>query len=171
VIFKELLSGRASRREFWIVSALMLVVEVAMLAGGVSELLIEAILLWPWFWITWRRLHDINISGWWSLVPFGLNFLKGFLDGFSKGVRQTHSLAAPDQNELTNFDWSLALAHPLEFATGFAQGFLGAQWSQLQQHPLSVGVGWAVVLLLALWPGTPGANRYGERRRTAPPIT
>jgi uncharacterized membrane protein YhaH (DUF805 family) len=37
-----------------------------------------------WLVIAARRLHDLDRTGWWGLVPFGAGFIGGFVVGFSK---------------------------------------------------------------------------------------
>ena len=84
-------SGRASRSEYWwvvlfttAVSAILGVLDRAMgldftqqtagggdmSAGGVLESIWSLATLIPFLAITWRRLHDANLSGWWFLLTF-----------------------------------------------------------------------------------------------------
>lgn len=78
-------SGRASRAEFWNASLLQVVVvgglylltgllERSEPAPGAFVALYAALVLWvlgtalPTIALNARRLHDINLSGWWQLV-------------------------------------------------------------------------------------------------------
>lgn len=57
--------GRASRSEFWWFYLFVFIVSCIPLIGLASFLLII-----PHWAVTVRRLHDINRSGWWILLPF-----------------------------------------------------------------------------------------------------
>ena len=57
-------SGRATRREYWSFSLISL--WLAATSGG----LLILIILIPWLAVSVRRMHDINRSGWWILVPW-----------------------------------------------------------------------------------------------------
>lgn len=80
--------GRAQRSEYWWWILFYLIASVAavildLLAGtdnitnsaseleatGLFELLVSLALLIPTFAVTSRRLHDIDRSGWWQLLP------------------------------------------------------------------------------------------------------
>ena len=124
-------SGRASRPEYW---WFLLLTFLASLIGGV---LLLALFI-PSLAVTVRRLHDLDRSGWWALVPAaGLLVPAALLVavmGFSGAVQ------------------SGALASPLAQGSGVI-----LFWSILAAV---VGLN----LLLLFWftrPGTPGSNRFG----------
>jgi uncharacterized membrane protein YhaH (DUF805 family) len=70
-------SGRATRTELWgfylfifLVSiALSMVEKLIGIPGLISGLFSLAVLI-PLIAVYTRRLHDVNISGWWQLLPF-----------------------------------------------------------------------------------------------------
>lgn len=68
-------TGRASRREFW--SFLIFLVCL----GTLEELTTGTTIFWPIALflpsvsVYVRRMHDINKSGWWTLVPIASSFL------------------------------------------------------------------------------------------------
>lgn len=57
-------SGRASRREFWSFYLLCFILV------GCTCFIFSIALLIPFLAVSWRRMHDINHSGWWCLIPF-----------------------------------------------------------------------------------------------------
>lgn len=75
-------NGRADRKQFWLyqlfyfiafVCVNLLVIPLGEKAGVVVKLLITLALFLPSLGIIVRRLHDINLRGWWvllNLVPF-----------------------------------------------------------------------------------------------------
>jgi uncharacterized membrane protein YhaH (DUF805 family) len=72
-------SGRASRSEYWffvlfqlLLLIVLLIVDVLVFRGSMAALatLGWLILLLPGFAVTVRRLHDIDMSGWWILMSF-----------------------------------------------------------------------------------------------------
>ena len=80
-------SGRASRSEFWLFQLLnMFVVLIAtalivIREGGTFVVGIGILALWvliafvPSLAVTVRRFHDHNISGWWSVVLYGVGLI------------------------------------------------------------------------------------------------
>ena len=68
-------SGRATRPEYWwwflfwvITYVATIVLDSALGANGVLELLVVLALLLPNISVTVRRLHDTGRSGWWFLI-------------------------------------------------------------------------------------------------------
>ena len=57
-------SGRASRTEYWTFMFISIWVELTTWGLGIFVIII------PLLSVTVRRLHDINRSGWWILVPW-----------------------------------------------------------------------------------------------------
>jgi uncharacterized membrane protein YhaH (DUF805 family) len=75
-------NGRANRKEYWLF--MLVTMSVAMLFLGVAIHLERFAVLWGYgIWIvlcllpslavTIRRLHDINLSGWWVLIFFAFS--------------------------------------------------------------------------------------------------
>ena len=95
-------SGRATRSEFWIFLLLNMVIKIILSILSVNmglysnaeqshtlldNLFALAVLL-PTIAVMVRRLHDINMSGWWGwlFIPFGLPiFIVGFIDTKKEG--------------------------------------------------------------------------------------
>jgi uncharacterized membrane protein YhaH (DUF805 family) len=72
-------SGRASRSEYWFFMLFQLLLLIGLMivdglafrgSAAVFTTLAWLILLLPGFAVTVRRLHDIDMSGWWILIPF-----------------------------------------------------------------------------------------------------
>ena len=65
-------SGRASRSEYWwfFLFTFLLRVLIGWIPG--VGFILTLVLLLPTLAVTVRRLHDINRSGWWLLLPIGL---------------------------------------------------------------------------------------------------
>lgn len=61
--------GRASRREYW---SVVLICNLIFLFTGSIGLIFVII---PWLAAGWRRMHDIEKSGWWSIIPIADIFL------------------------------------------------------------------------------------------------
>ena len=69
-------SGRSRRKEYWlytlfyvVITSLTFYVDAVMGEGeGVLSLLLWLLLLVPGVAVIVRRLHDIDRSGWWSLI-------------------------------------------------------------------------------------------------------
>jgi uncharacterized membrane protein YhaH (DUF805 family) len=77
--------GRSSRSEYWYFVAFFLVVSGVVLVLGIMEpklglplaVLIDVVFLLPLWSNQVRRLHDLDKTGWWSLI--GLVPLLGFI--------------------------------------------------------------------------------------------
>jgi uncharacterized membrane protein YhaH (DUF805 family) len=64
------LSGRATRSEYWWFMLFNVLVGLAAryLIGGTPGMLMDMALFVPTIMVSARRMHDINLSGWWQLV-------------------------------------------------------------------------------------------------------
>ena len=74
-------SGRASRTEYWMfvlfnILAILLLTFTEVLLRGVSDKdqtilsdIYQLAVLVPTLAVGWRRMHDTDRSGWWSIVP------------------------------------------------------------------------------------------------------
>lgn len=64
-------SGRASRSEFWwFTLAIFIAALVGMMIHQAIYLIVMLGVLLPSWAVSWRRLHDVNHSGAWSLISF-----------------------------------------------------------------------------------------------------
>ncbi|MDF7640739.1 DUF805 domain-containing protein [Bifidobacterium sp. ESL0784] len=81
-------SGRASRSEYWWVQLFLLIFYFVLLfldvllfrkAAGFIDTIVGLALFIPSLAITIRRLHDSNKSGWWWLLPYGLDIAGGMI--------------------------------------------------------------------------------------------
>ena len=62
-------SGRARRKEYWLFTLFYIIVLFGVASVSVAALpLFWIVLLIPGAALTVRRLHDIDASGWWSLL-------------------------------------------------------------------------------------------------------
>ena len=98
------LKGRISRREFWLGQGLLMVVlplfavrlaayfiavrqpanydEMAF-ALALPFYLISAAMFWPVNAIVVKRLHDLNLSGWWVAVSLALSYVSSVINNCS----------------------------------------------------------------------------------------
>ncbi len=67
--------GRARRKEYWMfllfnlsIAFVMVFIEGMLGTKGMLGLIYSLMLLVPGFSVTTRRLHDVDKSGWWSLI-------------------------------------------------------------------------------------------------------
>jgi len=87
-------NGRATRSEYWfffLFSALvgfsLGVLDAAIFpnnTSGVLSLIFGIITFIPYIAVGCRRLHDINRSGWWIALPYGLSFFAAILTAISE---------------------------------------------------------------------------------------
>jgi uncharacterized membrane protein YhaH (DUF805 family) len=98
------LKGRISRREFWLGQALLIVLvlllEIKLTAyflavrqpSSSDELaftlvlpfyFINAAMFWPVTAIVVKRLHDLNLSGWWVAVSLALSYVSAVINNCS----------------------------------------------------------------------------------------
>ncbi len=69
-------SGRSTRQEFWMFTLIncLIAIGIGVIAGIIKFPLLSTIyslaVMLPGIGIGIRRLHDINKSGWWCLLPF-----------------------------------------------------------------------------------------------------
>ena len=87
-------SGRASRSEFWFfylfiligyIICITLIVAVSMKLFWLMGLFMLGIMI-PALAVTARRLHDINKSGWFQLVPYPAGILERIFASSSEGL-------------------------------------------------------------------------------------
>lgn len=138
--------GRACRSEFWwfmlalilteiaMVFVIMLLPQIGPLLGG-AFFIVSTVLS---ITVSVRRLHDLNLSGWWILVLFVLNFAGGF--GAAAGAA------------VVQFTGGLSLIALIVFIVLFCRrGTVG--WNRFGPDPLEQGSG--------PWNG-PGNGKWNE---------
>ncbi|MEG2338565.1 MAG: DUF805 domain-containing protein [Clostridium sp.] len=102
-------SGRARRKEYWFFALVTMLVAIPIaiidVISGLSGILSAVYTLGmviPSIAVTVRRLHDINLSGWWYLicfVPFGgiVMFIFTVMDSKDEGNKYGKSPKTIDQ--------------------------------------------------------------------------
>jgi uncharacterized membrane protein YhaH (DUF805 family) len=98
----DFFTGRSNRQEYWISVALLIVVALVLNYFGMQAAGAAITIMWVVTWI--RRLHDVNLSGWWAALPIALLFaLVGAVIAFGgKDVMDTlRALQAGDDSALT----------------------------------------------------------------------
>lgn len=153
----NLLSGRMSRRVFWACYAAYTLLHLVLLFATGSAAIADLATFAPWLWMATKRLHDLNANWWWAMLPFGVGFVRGVLGGVANAADIESA-----RNALQQVAWNSALQHPLEFMYGFAMGYGGAVMRKATEQPISFAIITALMLVLLLWPGTRGPNRFGE---------
>lgn len=97
-------SGRASRSEYWWVQLFIFIVYVIIFVfdellfhtgSSFIDYIWEVAIFIPQIAIAIRRLHDSNKSGWWWILPYGLEFAGVLILGFSVGFSLGGLLANP----------------------------------------------------------------------------
>ena len=151
--------GRARRAEFWywvlfrcILSIFMFILgAIAGTEGAVGfsllSLLVGLGLFLPSLAVNVRRLHDINRSGWWILMPSGVFLLGIMLLIASGGFSQLAELSKMGGAGPKNFN-------AVGASFGFLQSFL--LWVGVPTMVASL-----VLFIFAVTPGTTGPNRFG----------
>jgi uncharacterized membrane protein YhaH (DUF805 family) len=86
--------GRVGRKDFWIASLLLVVLEAPLRLFGVVGALLALGLTIPHICLFAKRLHDLGRSGWLAAAPFGLATLTGALSGVSE-VREAAGSPMP----------------------------------------------------------------------------
>jgi uncharacterized membrane protein YhaH (DUF805 family) len=119
-------NGRAKRAEYWyfflfgFISAVSLsILDMALFPrneNGVLGLIFTLITFIPFISAACRRLHDINRSGWWQLLPYGIMFAGlilslisetllavGIIAGVVAAIILVFWLASPGENSKNRF--------------------------------------------------------------------
>jgi uncharacterized membrane protein YhaH (DUF805 family) len=107
----EFLRGRSGRREYWLSLVGLVAFNIILHVILRDPVLVSLISLPFWVILSARRLHDLNRTGWWSLVPFGVGFLVGFAGGIGIALP---GIAAP----LLQATVTLAMVAVLGFSPG-----------------------------------------------------
>ena len=119
-------NGRAKRSEYWyfflfgFISAVSLsILDIALFPtseNGVLGLIFTLITFIPFISAACRRLHDINRSGWWQMLPYGIMFAGlilslisetllavGIVAGVVAAIILVFWLASPGENSKNRF--------------------------------------------------------------------
>lgn len=74
IIFKQYFefTGREGRKVFWLFALNMTIINVILgyISAGFLSMILSILLFFPSLGLTVRRFHDINFSGWWTLLGF-----------------------------------------------------------------------------------------------------
>jgi len=77
----DFFTGRSERQEYWISVVLLIVVAAVLNIFDMQTAGAAITIMWIVTWI--RRLHDVNLSGWWAALPILFLFaLAGALIAF-----------------------------------------------------------------------------------------
>ena len=99
--------GRARRKEFWSFILFNLLINIAVAfyyskiaasGGDTSNIqilyaFIKLALFIPGYAVLVRRLHDVNFSGWWAILPFLGMLIAGIMSGYINSMQQIASAA------------------------------------------------------------------------------
>ena len=119
-------NGRAKRSEYWyfflfgfLSTVCLSILDMALFPrneNGVLSLIITLITFIPLISAACRRLHDINRSGWWQLLPYGIIFtglilslisetllVVGIVVGVIAAIILVFWLASPGENSKNRF--------------------------------------------------------------------
>jgi uncharacterized membrane protein YhaH (DUF805 family) len=69
----DFFTGRSNRQEYWISVGLLIVIALALNYFNMQAASAAITIMWIVTWI--RRLHDVNLTGWWAALPIVLLFL------------------------------------------------------------------------------------------------
>jgi uncharacterized membrane protein YhaH (DUF805 family) len=137
----DFFTGRSNRQEYWISVALLIVVAAILNLLNMQMAGLAVTIMWIVTWV--RRLHDVNLSGWWAALPIALLFvLVGCLIAFGGGDMNAmqRAIETGDESALTGNAASLLLG--------------------------MVVLGAVIQLGFTIWlgvrAGTAGKNKYGE---------
>jgi uncharacterized membrane protein YhaH (DUF805 family) len=155
-------AGRMGRRAFIAAYVCLAIAQTAIALASGNKLTADLVIIVPWIWMASRRLHDFNARWFWALGPSVVAFVAGFVRGFVGQAHAAEPNASSPGAQNPPVDWTAVAPHPWDFAVGFAQGFWGAVIPRIAAHPIELGLDAALLLVLALWPGTRGPNRFGN---------
>ena len=137
----DFFTGRSNRQEYWISVGLLIVVALALNYFNMQAASAAITIMWIVTWI--RRLHDVNLSGWWAALPIVLLFvLVGAVIAFGGNAMAdaVRAIQSGDEAALTgpaaNLFLSVALA--------------------------GMGIQFGFTIWLGSKAGTTGKNKYGE---------
>lgn len=123
-------SGRAKRPEYWyfflfgfLSTVCLSILDMALFPrneNGVLSLIFTLLTFIPFISVACRRLHDVNRSGWWQALPYGIIicsafftlisetlFIIGVVAGVIAGIVLIFWLASAGENSKNRFGSSL----------------------------------------------------------------
>ncbi len=136
--------GRAGRAEFWYFAltsfVASLVCDVIGIIAGTAAVdgLYQLAILLPALAVSARRLHDIDMNGWWILLPF-VPLIAGLV--------------------------VVPLAMNARFEEWYSVSFASPLFTLIIKLALAYAGAFAVLVYWFIQPGTPGANRFGAEVR------
>lgn len=98
----DFFTGRSNRQEYWISVALLIVVALVLNILNMQAATAAVTIMWVVTWV--RRLHDVDLSGWWAALPIGLLFvLVGAVIAFggNEVIVALRAIQADDETALT----------------------------------------------------------------------
>ena len=149
--------GRARRAEYWQFILFQFLVGfvlsfVAALSGKGSPLNILSVIfslamLIPTYAVGYRRLHDINRTGWWLMLPSAVFAVTLIIFIFTQGMAMVESLSGTPASQ----------ANPAHLMRGSA----AALGSFMTWVVLPTFLAYVVTFIFHVTPGTEGSNRFG----------
>jgi uncharacterized membrane protein YhaH (DUF805 family) len=136
----DFFTGRSNRQEYWISVALLILVAVVLNLLNMQMAGLAVTIMWIVTWV--RRLHDVNLSGWWAALPIALLFVLVaclIVFGGADVNAMQHAIETGDESALTGNAANLLLG--------------------------VVALGMIIQLGFTIWlgirAGTAGKNKYG----------
>ena len=137
----DFFTGRSNRQEYWISVALLIVVALVLSYFQMQAASAAITIMWIVTWV--RRLHDVDLSGWWAGLPIVILFvLVGAMIAFG-GNDIVVALRAIQAND------EAALAGPA-----------GNLFLMVALAGLVVQFGFTI--WLGAKKGSPGSNKFGK---------
>ena len=87
--------GRARRKEYWSFVLFNFLIGLALgflggdALGNYTRIIVKLALLIPGLAVLFRRLHDVNFSGWWAIWPSLGMMVSAFIFAFNKVMQRT----------------------------------------------------------------------------------
>jgi uncharacterized membrane protein YhaH (DUF805 family) len=136
----DFFTGRSNRQEYWISVALLIAFALVLNFFNMQAAGAAITIMWIVTWM--RRLHDVNLSGWWAALPIALLFgLVGgvIVFGGNDVVKLLRALEAGDETALNGPTANLFLLMAL----------------------LGLVIQFGFTIWLGIKRGTQGSNKFG----------
>jgi uncharacterized membrane protein YhaH (DUF805 family) len=106
----DFFTGRSNRQEYWISVGLLILVAIVLNVFNMQAASAAITIMWIVTWI--RRLHDVNLSGWWAALPIALLFVlvgAAIAFGGPEMVKTLQALEAGNESALSSPSANLLL--------------------------------------------------------------